>query len=58
MSDSALPPSSLQQFHFENLSESARVKLSERAQKNGRTIHEEAEHAIKQHLAASDGSDS
>jgi plasmid stability protein len=57
MSDSAIPTSTLEHFHLENLPEDALTELSERAQRNGRTIHEEAEHAIKQHLAASDGND-
>jgi hypothetical protein len=57
MSDSTLPPSPFEHFHLEALSEDALTELSERAQRNGRTIHEEAEHSIKQHLAASDGHD-
>ena len=58
MSDSALPTSLSEQFHLETLSGNALAQLAERAQRNDRSIHEEAEHAIKQHLAASDGNDS
>ena len=54
MSDSALPPSSPEHFHLENLSEEVLAELSERAQRNARTVHEEAEHAIKQHLRTFD----
>lgn len=57
MSDSTLPPSQFEHFHLEALSENALAELAERAQRSDRSIHEEAEHAIKQHLAASDGHD-
>ena len=54
MSDSALPPSLPEHFQIENLSEEELDALSQRAQRNARTVHEEAEHAIKQHLRTLD----
>lgn len=57
MSDSDLPPSSSEHFQIENLSEEVMDELSERAQRNARTVHEEAEHAIKQHLRTFDRSE-
>ena len=43
----------VQHLPLQHLSPEIHEALSESARRNGRTVHEEAEHIIKTHLAAS-----
>lgn len=54
MSSSAPTQSIGEELPIAYLSPETSVALAESARRNGRTVHEEAEHIIKTHLAASD----
>jgi hypothetical protein len=47
----------VQDLPLPHLSPETHEALSDSAQRNSRTVHEEAEHIIKTHLAASDEDD-
>lgn len=53
MSDLEAPQQAHEDVPLPGLSTDTREALFESAQRNGRTVHEEAEHIIKSHLAAS-----
>lgn len=53
MSDLEAPQEAHEELLLPDLSADVRQALSESARFNGRTVHEEAEHIIKTHLAAS-----
>ena len=53
MSELTSPLSGSEDLHSEPLSPETHEALTESARSNGRTVHEEAEHIIKSHLAAS-----
>jgi hypothetical protein len=54
MSSSSNSQSIGEELPVQYLSSETSESLAESARRNGRTIHEEAEHIIKTHLAASD----
>lgn len=53
MSDLEASHKSHEDLSLPDLSAEVREALSQSAHRNGRTVHEEAEHIIKTHLAAS-----
>jgi len=53
MSDSEIPCETRENLSLPDLSAELLEALSQSAHRNGRTVHEEAEHIIKTHLAAS-----
>ena len=53
MSEFVDPITGSEHLHLPHLSSEIREALSDSARRNGRTLHEEAEHIIKTHLAAS-----
>jgi hypothetical protein len=53
MSDFFNQQAGFQHLPLQHLSPEIHEALSESARRNGRTVHEEAEHIIKTHLAAS-----
>ncbi|MFM8718525.1 MAG: TraY domain-containing protein [Chthoniobacterales bacterium] len=53
MSSFEVPQKAHEDLPLPDLSAEVREALFESAQRNGRTVHEEAEHIIKSHLAAS-----
>ena len=54
MSDLEAPQQAHEDVPLPGLSTDTREALFKSAHRNGRTVHEEAEHIIKSHLAASD----
>ena len=54
MSSSSNSQSIGEELPIPGLSSETREALTESARRKGRTVHEEAEHVIKTHLAASD----
>jgi len=57
MSDLVDHQPGVQHLPVPHLSPETHEALSDSAQRNGRTVHEEAEHIIKIHLAASHADD-
>lgn len=53
MSDFTSPQPGSEDLHIAELSPETHEALAESGRDNGRTVHEEAEHIIKTHLAAS-----
>jgi hypothetical protein len=51
MSDFTSPQSDREDLHTSELSPETHAALAQCAERSGRTIHEEAEHIIKTHLA-------
>jgi hypothetical protein len=51
MSDFSEPCHPAQELHLDNLAPELREALHASARENGRSLHEEAEHIIRTHLA-------